>query len=96
MNRFYHSKPININENIVMDDFAAHHAIKVLRIKNDDKLILFNGDGSDYHGQVININKKNNQIELFAVCEKEIRVIVQIEDLQNKQIWKRGWEDFTT
>lgn len=62
MNRFYHSKPININENIVMDDFAAHHAIKVLRIKNDDKLILFNGDGSDYHGQVININKKNIEV----------------------------------
>ena len=48
------------------------------------------------HYEVININKKNNQIELFAVCEKEIRVIVKRDDLQNKQIWKRGWEDFTT
>ena len=48
------------------------------------------------HYEVININKKSNQIELFAVCEKEIRVIVNWEDLQNKQIWKRGWEDFTT
>ena len=48
------------------------------------------------HYEVININKKNNQIELFAVCEKKIRVIIQIEDLQNKQIWKRGWKDFTT
>ncbi len=41
------------------------------------------------HYEVININKKNNQIELFAVCEKEIRVIIQREDLQNKQICKR-------
>tara|TARA_B100001142_G_C14016330_1_gene532513 strand:+ start:47 stop:310 length:264 start_codon:yes stop_codon:yes gene_type:complete len=48
------------------------------------------------HYEVININKKNNQIELFAVCENKIRVIVQREVLQNKQIWKRGWEDFTT
>ena len=48
------------------------------------------------HYEVININKKSNQIELFAVCEKEIRVIVKRDDLQNKQIWKRGWEDFTT
>ena len=48
------------------------------------------------HYEVININKKNNQIELFAVCENKIRVIVKREDLQNKQIWKRGWEDFTT
>jgi 16S rRNA (uracil1498-N3)-methyltransferase len=58
MNRFYHSKPININENIVMDDFAAHHALKVMRLKNNDQLILFNGDGSDYTGQVINISKR--------------------------------------
>ena len=48
------------------------------------------------HYEVININKKSNQIELFAVCEKEIRIIVKRDDLQNKQIWKRGWEDFTT
>ena len=48
------------------------------------------------HYEVINVNKKSNQIELFAVCEKEIRVIVKRDDLQNKQIWKRGWEDFTT
>ena len=48
------------------------------------------------HYEVININMKNNQIELFAVCENKIRVIVQREVLQNKQIWKRGWEDFTT
>ena len=48
------------------------------------------------HYEVININKRINQIELFAVCEKEIRVIVKRDDLQNKQIWKRGWEDFAT
>ena len=43
------------------------------------------------HYEVININKKNNQIELFAVCENKIRVIVQREVLQNKQIWKRDF-----
>ena len=45
------------------------------------------------HYEVININKKNNQIELFAACEKEIRVIVNKEDLKNNQIWKRGWDN---
>jgi len=48
------------------------------------------------HYEVININKRINQIELFAVCEKENRVIVNIDDLQNKQIWIRGWQDITT
>ena len=44
------------------------------------------------HYEVINIDKKSNKIELFAVCEKEKRVIVKKEDLKNKSIWVRGWD----
>ena len=44
------------------------------------------------HYEVININKKSNEIELFAVCEKEKRVIVKKEDLKNKSHWARGWD----
>ena len=62
MNRFYHSKNININEIIIMDDFAAHHALKVLRLKKSDELILFNGDGHDFQGQIINIAKKRVEV----------------------------------
>ena len=43
------------------------------------------------HYEVINIDKKSNKIELFAVCEKEKRVIVKKEDLKNKSQWVRGW-----
>jgi len=62
MNRFYHSKTININEIIVLDDFATHHALKVLRLKKGDELILFNGDGYDFQGQIINIAKKRVEV----------------------------------
>ena len=44
------------------------------------------------HYEVINIDKKSNKIELFAVCEKEKRVIVKKEDLKNKNLWVRGWD----
>ena len=44
------------------------------------------------HYEVMNIDNKNNQIELFAVCKNEIRVIINKEDLKNNQIWKRGWD----
>ncbi len=71
MNRFYHSKPININETIVMDDFAAHHALKVMRLKTNDQLILFNGDGSDFTGQVIRISKR--QVEVSIKSKKNIK-----------------------
>ena len=41
--------------------------------------------------EVLNIDKKNDKIELFAVCEKEKRVIVSKRDIKDKQIWIRGW-----
>ena len=44
------------------------------------------------HYEVINIDNKSNKIELFAVCEKEKRVIVKKEDLKNKSLWVRGWD----
>ncbi len=44
------------------------------------------------HYEVINIDKKSNKIELFAVCEKEKRVFIKKEDLKNKSLWARGWD----
>jgi 16S rRNA (uracil1498-N3)-methyltransferase len=40
-----------------------------LRLKPSDKIILFNGDGYDYHGEVSDIDKKNVKI---AVHEKKL------------------------
>ena len=45
------------------------------------------------HYEVLNIDKKNNKIELFAVCEKSKRIIVNKEDLKNRRLWLRGWKD---
>ena len=47
------------------------------------------------HYEVANIDKKNKKIELFSICEKDNRVIVDLEDLKNKNIWIRGWDSKT-
>ena len=47
------------------------------------------------HYEVANIDKKNKKIELFSICDKENRIIVDIEDLKNKNIWRRGWDSKT-
>ena len=45
------------------------------------------------HYEVVNIDKKNNKIELFAVCEKSKRIIVKKEELKDKRFWLRGWKN---
>ena len=66
MHRFYHSNPLGLNQIITLDEFASHHALRVMRVKVDDFLILFNGDGFEYRGRVSDINKKTINIEILS------------------------------
>ena len=68
MNRFYHPDTISAHSEINLSEDASKHLVKSLRLKPSDKIILFNGDGYDYHGEVSDIDKKNVKI---AVNEKK-------------------------
>lgn len=41
------------------------------------------------------MTKKNKKIELFSICDKRNRVIIDKEDLKNKNMWIRGWDSKT-
>ena len=43
------------------------------------------------HYEVKNIDKKNNLIELFAICDKRKRVFVSKRELKDQSLWARGW-----
>ena len=69
MNRFYHPDTISAHSEINLSEDTSKHLVKSLRLKPSDKIILFNGDGYDYHGEVSDIDKKNVKI---AVHEKKL------------------------
>ena len=66
MHRFYHSNPLDLNQIIILDEFSSHHALRVMRVKVDDFLILFNGDGFEYRGRISDINKKTINVEILS------------------------------
>ena len=43
----------------------------------------------------LTLTKKNKKIELFSICDKRNRVIIDKEDLKNKNMWIRGWDSKT-
>tara|TARA_B100001250_G_scaffold378291_1_gene368014 strand:- start:4390 stop:4623 length:234 start_codon:yes stop_codon:yes gene_type:complete len=43
------------------------------------------------HYEVLNIFKKKKTIEMFCVCEKNIKIIIPMKDLKNKNKWLNGW-----
>lgn len=51
--RLYVNLPLHENHELALPRETAGHAIRVLRLKNGDKLTLFNGDGHDYAGEIL-------------------------------------------
>tara|TARA_B100000676_G_C17475053_1_gene530566 strand:- start:337 stop:552 length:216 start_codon:yes stop_codon:yes gene_type:complete len=43
------------------------------------------------HYEVLNIFKNQNKVELFCVCKKNIKLLIPIEDLKNKNKWINDW-----
>ncbi len=54
----------------MLPDEVARHAVGVLRLRDGDDVILFNGDGSECIGQLIK-SGKSAEVALKAVCSPE-------------------------
>ena len=57
--RIYYTGEIQINVALSLDKNAAQHVRDVLRMQSGDALVLFNGNGCDYLGTVVQCNKKS-------------------------------------
>ena len=44
------------------------------------------------HYQVKNVYKKRKQLELFAICNKDIIIIIEMDDIKDVKKWLFGWK----
>ena len=59
MNRFYIEAELNIGNTIELTESVFHHWVRVLRAKEQEQAIFFNGKGGEYRVTLTEINKKN-------------------------------------
>lgn len=57
--RIYTNQPINTGNNIQLDEHAFQHAIKVLRLRENAEITLFNGSGGEYNATLCEVSRKN-------------------------------------
>jgi len=69
MTRVYHSEPLNLNQEIQLDDFAAQHLSRVMRVKIGDGVRVFN-QGGEFQASVSQIHKN----EVFVTTTKRLEV----------------------
>jgi 16S rRNA (uracil1498-N3)-methyltransferase len=65
--RFYVSFPLGPGL-VELEGAEAHHLANVSRLRSGDKVILFNGDGSEYSGTIQNIAKKHVTLKIETVA----------------------------
>ncbi|MGD8525135.1 MAG: 16S rRNA (uracil(1498)-N(3))-methyltransferase [Thioalkalispiraceae bacterium] len=78
--RIYIDKPLSTGDSIQLDEPAFQHAIKVLRLRVDDQIILFNGIAGEYPASLIEVSKKQAvaHIEQFLDNDSESSLAVHL------------------
>lgn len=66
--RLYTSQPLRANSEVLLVDDAAHYIGKVLRLRPEDYLKLFNGNDGEYSAHIVAIDKKT----VTAVLEERL------------------------
>ena len=63
--RIFENSIIQLNEIIRLSENSAQHIRTVLRLKQDDVIVLFNGDGHDYKAKISKIDKRDVLVTIF-------------------------------
>lgn len=67
--RIFTGSPLQVGSQCELDDNAANHVGRVLRMQPGQELRLFNNDGQDYSATITQAGKKNVTVEILATEE---------------------------
>lgn len=72
--RFYSEQELALGET-TLTGAEAHHLGTVRRLEVGERVVLFNGDGRDYHAEILSIGKKSVSLVIHAIeaVNRELR-----------------------
>lgn len=77
--RIYLPATLTSGTEIALDARAAGHAVRVLRLRVGDALVLFNGDGKDYPAELIDVRKEHAVCRILSAHERPTESPLRIE-----------------
>ena len=70
--RFFVDKPLAIKSRIALPERVAHHALRVLRLRDGDPIVLFNGAGGEFAARLsVSGSNAHATIDTFDAVERE-------------------------
>ncbi|WP_240206446.1 16S rRNA (uracil(1498)-N(3))-methyltransferase [Vibrio sp. CyArs1] len=85
--RIYHPEPIHALGTLALSEDAAGHVGRVLRMKEGQEVLLFDGSGHEFPATITQIGKKNVDVD---IQEKASASIESPLDLHLGQVISRG------
>ena len=72
--------PLQVGADLALPERAANHLVRVLRLREGDACVLFNGDGHDYPARLAAIGKREARVEVLArepvANESPLRIVL--------------------
>ena len=72
ISRLYVAMSLGLHETIELDEESAHYLRAVLRLKKEQLITLFNGQGGEYQGRTIEVSRK--------------RVLIEVQSFDNRSV----------
>ena len=78
LTRSFVNQEFFLNKKIILEKSSSHHLIKVLRKKEGDELVLFDGKGNSCLGVISKIHRSEVQLDVIDIFEKSLRYGIEI------------------
>lgn len=76
--RFYDDQPLAAEQTVDLSDAVVQHVCRALRMRVGDPIILFNGDGNEYHAQLETVEKRRASVRIQDVIQPAVESPLQI------------------
>ncbi len=70
--RLYIAQPLGIGSTVQLDQTASHYLYTVLRAKLGAKIILFNGEGGEFEGNILDLSKRAAVVKVTTFIDRNI------------------------
>lgn len=79
LTRVYHDAALKLEQEFCLNEVASHHLKNVLRVQSGQALMVFNGDGYEYHGHITQLNKQGVWVVLTNAVANSRESSLKIE-----------------
>lgn len=80
--RSYMDAPLVVGQTLSLPEEVANHLVRVMRLREGDACVLFNGDGHDYSATLAVVGKRDAQVRIEAASALDNESPLQITLLQ--------------